>query len=469
MKYDIIVIGAGAAGLNIAMFMNRVGFKVLMINKSDKDIGGDCLNYGCVPSKALIHVAKLANSVKESEELGLSVKGQISAEKVVEYIKSKQDHIREHEDAAYFRKQGIDVVLGMAKFAGKRKVIVNDQIYEGKKIVLATGSRPRMLKIPGVEKVTYYNNENIFSMKKIPKNLVVIGGGPVSIELAQALQRLGSQVTIVYRGSMFLGREDPEIADILRKKLEKEGIVLHFNCIPMSFPDSKSVIVQRSDGKKIKLSMDAVLVAIGREFNLDLDLDIAGIKLDDTGKKIKVDPYLRTTNKHVFASGDIAGGPMFTHATEVHAGIILRNFFAPFKKKVNYDKFAWVTFTDPEIATFGLNEAELIKRKIEYEKLIQDYGDVDRGITDNASGKAILFVSKEKLLGGSVIAPNAGEIVQELILANTAGLDIKHLFGKVYPYPVASRINKQALSQHFGKKLTPRSKSLLQFLYKLFS
>jgi len=380
MNYDIIVIGAGSGGLNIAGFMNKAGFKVLLIDKKDENIGGDCLNYGCVPSKALIHVSKLIYNGKKSEKFGLETSGKADMKQVMDYVKSKKEIIREHENANYFRKIGMDVELGFAKFSGKNSVTVNDKTYTAKKIILATGSRPKKLWVNGIEKVRYQTNETIFDLEKLPEKLLVIGGGPIGVELSQALSRLGSKVTILIKDSSFLPKESPEIALVLYDQLVKEGIDIKFNTSAKEFISSNEVIIS-NEKKEEKLEFDEILISIGRDLNFEnLDLANAGIEFD---KKIKVDEYLRTTNKNVLLCGDIVGSYQFTHAAELHASVIISNFFSPIKKKIIYDKLSWVTYTDPEIATFGLNENQLKKRGIKFEKLSLDFKDDDRSIVDD--------------------------------------------------------------------------------------
>ncbi|MBS3168670.1 NAD(P)/FAD-dependent oxidoreductase [Candidatus Woesearchaeota archaeon] len=466
MKYDIICIGAGSGGLGTSMFMNKAGFKVLLIDKSDRSIGGDCLNHGCVPSKALIHSSRLVQGARESKEFGLKVDGKIDLAKVSRYVDDKREVIREHENANYLRKLGLDVVLGAAKFNSKNSVVVNGQEYFGKKIVIATGSRPMIPNIKGIEKIKYYTNENIFELDKLPNKMIVIGGGPIGVELGQCFQRFGSEVIVIQRGPQFLPKEDVQIADILRKRLEKEGMRFMFNTSPLEFTSKNELIVEDKNGKKSKLKFDLVLVSAGRTLNIDnLYLDKAGIKVNES--KIIVDNYLRTTNKDVLVIGDAAGSYQFTHCAEIHVRLILSNFFSPFKKKVSYDHLSWVTYTTPEVATFGLNIEQLNQRKIKYRILEKDFKDDDRAIVDNASyGKAKVYVdNKGKLLGGTMIAENAGEVFQELVLANSAGLNVNHLFSKIYPYPTASRINQAVVKPIFEGKLTPFVKKLFKLLY----
>jgi pyruvate/2-oxoglutarate dehydrogenase complex dihydrolipoamide dehydrogenase (E3) component len=474
-EFDMIVIGAGSGGLSVGLFMNQAGFKVLMISKSDKDIGGDCLNDGCVPSKALIHAAKMVAQAKEAESLGLKVSGLVNIKKVVDYIQEKQSFIRSHENANWLRDQGITVALGHACFAGKNQVEVAGKIYSGKKIVIATGSKPRKLTVEGIEKVSYFDNESIFHLDTLPEKILCIGGGPIGMEIAQALSRLGSQVTVVHKGQTILEHDDAAVTDILLERLKIEGVKFLLNSQVSKFISTNEADIVNSNGETTVVNFDAVFVATGRVLALKpLSLPTAGIEVD--GGKIVIDKYLRTTNKNVLVCGDVAGDLQFSHAAEFHARIILNNLFSPFKKKLNNEHMSWVTFTDPELATFGLSEKQLNAREISYRRLEKGYTDDDRAVVDNYQyGKLILFVSekslfgKQVILGGTMIAPNAGELIQELILSNTNQLSVKAIFNKVYPYPVASRINQSLVTDLMSGGLTPMIKTLLQKAYQIFS
>jgi pyruvate/2-oxoglutarate dehydrogenase complex dihydrolipoamide dehydrogenase (E3) component len=473
--YDTIVIGSGSGGLTVGLFMAKAGFKVLMVSKTDEDIGGDCLNDGCVPSKALIHVSRIAHDAKIAANFGLNVSGKIDIKKAIDYVYERQEIIRQHENAKWLQEQGVDVALGNALFIGKNEIAVNDKKYTGKKIVIATGSRPKKLKVPGVEKVTYYDNESIFHINDLPEKLLVIGAGPIGIEIAQAMNRLGSKVTVIQHGNRILSHDDETMADILLKQLRKEGIEFIFNADVDHFISPGVASIKCNDGTSEVLSFDAVFVSIGRTLDLGaLQLDKAGIGIKDN--KIIKDKYLRTTNKNIFVCGDIAGDLMFSHAAEFHGRILLNNFFSPLKKKLNNDHLSWVTFTDPELASFGLNEKQLIERNISYKKLEQNFEEDDRAVVDHYQyAKTILFISKggifkkEKILGGTMVAPHAGEIIQELILANTSELSVNAIFNKIYPYPVASRINQLIIAKHKEGSLTNTIKQLLQTAYKIFS
>ncbi len=472
---DIIIIGAGSGGLSVGLFLAEVGMNVTMMVKSDKEVGGECLNDGCVPSKALIHVARQLQAAREAQSYGITLTGEVDIQKAIGYVHAQQEIIRKHENAAWLRGQGIKVVLGEASFAGTHEVMVNGEFFSAKKIVLATGSKPRKLKVEGVELVNYFDNENIFHINQLPKRLLVVGGGPIGIEIAQAMQRLGSKVTVVQSGAEILVHDDQTLTHILLKRLQEEGISFHLETSLEKFSSPTDALLKKKNGETLTISFDAVFVGIGRELILEpLQLHKAGIEVKD--HKIVVDDQLRTTNKDVMVCGDVAGDLQFSHAAELHGRIILNNLFSPLNKKLNNDHMSWVTFTDPEIATFGLKEKQLKERGTAYEKLEKDFSEDDRAVTDNYRyARIILYISKggflkkEKILGGTMIAPGAGELIQELILANTSGLSISSIFDKIYPYPVASRINQQLIIQHKQKSLTSGLKKLLHMAFKLFS
>jgi pyruvate/2-oxoglutarate dehydrogenase complex dihydrolipoamide dehydrogenase (E3) component len=469
--YDIIVIGAGSAGLSVSLFMGKTGLKTLLVDQSEKNLGGDCLNYGCIPSKALIHISKVIHNARAAAEFGLTVSGKPDAFKVMEYIRQRQEIIREHENSVFLKKQGIEVVLGKASFHSNDSIKINDLIYRGKKIVIATGSRPRIPEIKGIQLVKLYTNESVFDIEKLPSKMLVLGGGPIGIEIAQALNRLGCKVSVVHKHASILTADPPAITSILLTELQREGITFYLNSGVAEFTSSTSCNIKQTD-KEIPLSFDAVFVAAGRILNIeDLNPDAASIQIQNG--KIKTNDYLRTTNKQIFVCGDIAGKLKFSHEAEHHARIIVNNFFSPFKNKLKENHKSWVTFSDPQLATFGLAEHELQKRNWDFETITFDFSKEDRAVTDSYRyGKLILFVTKksilgkQKLLGGSTVAPNAGEMIQELLLLMETGQSINQLFKKIYPYPVSSRVNQLAIVKHKEKELTPFILKLLRFLYK---
>lgn len=474
LLYDIIVIGAGSGGLSVALPLHAFGLKVLLIDKTDQAIGGDCLNDGCVPSKALIHVARQVQQAREATRFGLQVQGEADMVLVTRYVHERQDIIRQHENAGFFRRQGIDVALGTARFVGKEMVEVAGTRYRGRKIVIATGSRPRKLSLPGSDKVNYLTNQSLFDLQQLPKNLLVVGGGPIGIEMAQAFRRLGAAVTVVHNKPLILDKEAEEISEILLQRLKAEGIRFFLEAETLRFADGQHLVVKTKGREEVTLAFDQVLVSIGRELNTgQLDLDQAGIETTDHG--IKVNEYLQTTNKRVYVCGDIAGSLLFSHAAEQQAGVLLNNFLSPFKKKLDNRHMSWVTFTDPEVATFGYSEEQLKEKGITYEKISTGFGEDDRAVVEEYQyGRLVLYIEKTnllnwnpKVLGGSMIAPHAGEMIQELVLANTQRLGINALFNKIYAYPTGSTINKRLVMQKKQEVLTPWVKKIIQLVYRI--
>jgi len=453
----------------MALGLHQLGLTVLLIDRNDRSIGGECLNLGCVPSKSFIHASKVVGNATAAGRFGVTTTGKPDLQKIWQYVVQCQDQIRAHENAEYFRLQGLDVALGEARFVGEDKVEVNGQQYRGKKITIATGSKPKKLSVPGIERVTYYDNENIWQLPEIPPSMLLVGAGPINMELGQAFARLGSKVIVIEQADRVLTGEAPEISEILLKESQKLGMEFHFGSPISRFPDADTVILE--SGRALKF--DVVLVGIGREIDCSgLDPEKAAVSLHPGGAPV-VDSYLRTTNKNVLVIGDVSGGPQFSHAAEWQATVHISNLLSPFKKRINYQKFSRVTFTDPEVASFGQSETALQTGGVKFDKLSLDFDDDDRAITsDYRYGKLILFISQSrfplgntKILGGTMIAPNAGELIQELTLAQSANLGIKALFNKVHAYPTGSRVNKAIILNKYLKELKPWMKKLTKWWY----
>ena len=456
--FELIVLGAGSAGLGLALFMARAKLRVLLIDRTAADVGGDCLNHGCVPSKALIHASRQVAQARRAARFGLTVSGEADLGKVMNYVQERQAIIRHHENPAWLREQGVTVEIGQPKFVGRNAVELNGQTYAGRKLVIATGSRPRQLRVPGAGQVRLYDNQHVWDLRQLPARLLVVGGGPNGVELAQAMQRLGAQVTLVQHGPEILPHEDPSINAVLLRRLRDEGLTIHLNAEVSAFTGPHTAHVQPQDGTAFDVPFDIGYVAIGREVSFDgLQLAQAGVEVDADGH-LRLDEHLQTTNPDIFAAGDAANSLKFSHGAELHVRLLLFNFFSPIKRKLDYDHFSWVTFTDPEVAHFGLDEKELQRRGTPYERWETDFADDDRAVVDDyRDAYLLLFIEKNRLplpsqkrriLGGAMVAPGAGELVQELILANSSGLDISEIFDKIYPYPVAARINQKLIVDH---------------------
>lgn len=471
MRYDIIVLGAGSAGLNVAVFMNSLKLKVLMVEKHL--IGGDCLNTGCVPSKALISLAHQVHAARGAGALGVHTVGGVDMEKVAAKIKERQDVIRVHEHPEYFREKGIDVEIGSPRFVSPTTIEINNKTCTAKRIVCATGSRPAVPPIEGLEHVDYLTNETIFSNKTLPRHLLVIGAGPIGIEMAQAYRRLGAEVTVLDLQEYILPREDEDIAERMTEVLSKEGINFRLGVRPVRFPNKKSLIIRTSNegpsGREETLTFDRVLVAAGRRLNIE-NLDLEKGEIEVRNHRIVVDAYLRTSNKRVYCCGDVVGDYQFTHWAEYQAAVAIRNMMSPFKTKVDRRRVAWVTYTDPEVATFGLRPVEMTARGMKFRTFEVPMKDVDRAICEGIeAGVLKVHVAKGKIVGGTLMGAHAGEMVGELLSFMTLGIPFSKLYNRIYPYPTLARIHRKSVQQYLGEKLTPRTAGILRRIYKLRS
>lgn len=476
-KYDVIVIGAGSAGLGCSGVANFLGLKTLLIEKDEDHFGGDCTNYGCVPSKALIHIANHFYHARKSSEFGMEVKGKADMKKVLDYIHKKQDIIRKTENASALRDKGIDVVIGEAKFTSTKRVSVAGDEYSASIIFLCTGSLPAMVDIDGMDTMKVYTNENIFhTCDSLPEHLLVIGGGPIGCELGQAFARLGSKVTIVNRGERLLDKEPTEVSKILQQRFEWEDIQVLNEATIEKFSNKRAQITIK-DKDTTSLSCDAVLVAIGREIPTQgLQLEKAEIELTDKGK-IRVNEYLQSTNKRVYVIGDAAGSYQFSHGAEKMVRQVWRNLLIPiFKKKNTLTDLSWVTFTDPQVAHFGLSEKDLKDSGTSFYRQDQDMEHEDRAIIQEYQyGKISLWldakrsIGRKNILSGSMIAPLAGELIQELQLAKHAEIPIKKIGDRVYPYPVAARINQKAVRGVLEKSYTEWKIKIARTAFRFFN
>lgn len=468
-KYDVVVIGAGSGGLNVASFFARIKMRVLLIDRNESTIGGDCLNTGCVPSKALIHRANQIHASRNVSEYGLSTSGEVDIRAVMEEVKRKQGVIRVHENSAALKEKGIDVMLGEARFMSRTSVQVEGEEFSFSKCVIATGSRARSLSLPNDASIKMFSNETIFNIEYLPKEFVCIGGGPIGCELGQAFARLGSHVTILNTQDRILPRELPEVSKILTESMQADGVTIINNASLIEIKErGTSYSIKGEDAIKVMQS-DAIFVGIGRVLNIEgLDLEKAGIEIDEKKTKLVVNKFLQTTNPDVYTVGDVAGSFMFTHTAEEHAKVVINNMISPVRKKMP-TTMPWVTYTTPQIATFGKNEDDLKKEGVTYEVLKTTFEDDDRAITDGVQiGFVQVYVDTNgRLLGGTMIGDDAGELIQELLLLHTLNLPLSDLYKKTYPYPTKSRINRKLVVGYMSRKLSERNSALLRFIFRI--
>jgi len=464
-KQDLVILGGGAGGLVVASVMAQLGLKVTLIEKA-RQLGGDCLHSGCVPSKTLIHSARIAHLMRHADRFGLpACDKEIEFEKVIDHVNDVIGHIQKHDDPERFRQYGCDVHFGKAKFLSPHEVAVGDEIIRGRKFIIATGSYPVIPPIPGLAESGYLTNETIFSRRQLPKTLAVIGGGPIGVELAQAFARFGSQVTIFESSPALLAREDPEVSQTLADVLRREGVALEL---------SAQISTIRREGEMRQISMadgrafdcEQILVATGRRPSLSgLQLDKAGVETK-SGHLI-LDNRLRTSQKHIYAVGDAAGPYQFTHMAEYQAGVAIANIAFKFPKKVDYRLVPQVTYTDPEVASIGLSESELIQQGVKYITARFPFSDIDRAITEGETdGLAKIFLQGNKIAGATLIGPHAGELIHELSLAMRLNAKARDVADMIHAYPGYSQIHRRTINQHYSKLLLSGK---IRFLVKLLN
>lgn len=480
-KYDMIAIGAGAGGLVTAIGAALTGGKAAIIERNV--MGGDCLNTGCVPSKAFIKSAKIAHAAKNGEKYGVSIDGNVKVDfaKVMERVREVRAKISEHDSVYKFaNKFGIDIFLGKATFISPHEIQINDKILQFSKACVATGGRPYIPEIPGLEDFPVFTSENVFNITEQPKHLVVIGTGPIGCELGQSFARLGTQVTMISRGERFLPKEDPDAASYLHQQMLDDGVKIMLNTTPIGFhvlnspgklwrTGGKFELEVEREGQKDKIEGDSILVATGRRPNVHgMGLEEAGIEFDDkTG--IKVDDYCKTTNKNVYSVGDVCSKYQFTHNSDHMARNVVKNALYFGNEKTSNLIMSWCTYTEPEVAHVGKYPRELEAEGIEYDTYKVNFADHDRAICESVEGMVKIHCKKgtDKILGSTIVGGPAGDMICSVAQAmyNKVGLGT---FGAVvHPYPTFAEAFKALTSQYNMKKLSSTSKSVLRTVLKL--
>lgn len=469
-EFDLCVIGGGSGGLVAAAGGATLGAKVALIES--RALGGECLYYGCVPSKTLLHSARVAHTMRTAEQAGIeSHSPQIDIGRVMQRVASVIKTIEPHDSPERFRGLGVEVLFGSGQFTNPQTFVLNGRTITAKNFVLATGSRPAIPPVEGLDAIPYLTNESVFSLTEAVPSLIVLGGGPIGVEMAQAFARLGSQVSVVGRGRQILGKEDDDIAAVVEQRLRKEGVRFYTGCTATRAEGAAGDIrlaVKESNGEETSLQASHLLVASGRKANTEnLGLEAAGVQLNNG--KLVLDKRLRTTNKVIYACGDVTGSYQFTHYAEHQAGVVLRNTLFHWPAKVEERVVPWCTFTDPEVARVGLSETQAQREGLPHDVYTFPYQDMDRAQTDSeTSGFAkIVTDHRGRLLGVSIVGAHAGEIIHEYILALSQNMRAKDLSNSIHIYPTLAQINRRVADVRRKESLTPMVKKIIKFIFGL--
>ncbi len=476
-KYDLVVIGAGTAGLVVAAGAAGLGLglKVALVEKYL--MGGDCLNFGCVPSKAIIRSAKVIGEILKAEKLGIKVtEKEINFPLIMERMRKIRANISQHDSAARFKNLGIDIFLGQARFLSTNVVEVTGQKLVYKKAVIATGARAVEPKIEGIKETGFHTNETIFSLTKLPSSLAVIGAGPIGCELAQTFQRLGSNVTLFHKYDRILNKEDIEAAKIIENAFKQEGINLVFSAqfLGVEKAEQGKKIDYKSNNIEQSMIVEEILIGAGRTPNIEgLNLEAVGVEYDSR-QGVKVNDYLQTTNPKIYAAGDICLPYKFTHTADAAARIVIKNaLFSPFglgKAKFSNLVIPWVTYTDPEIAHVGKYEHQLEEDGIEFNTIKILMSSVDRAITDEETeGFVKVYHQKgsDKILGATIVASHAGEMISEITSGMVNNIGLNSLSSVIHSYPTQAEAIRKSADAYRRTLLTPISKKILGLLTKL--
>lgn len=448
--YNLVIIGGGAAGLVSAIIGSALKAKVALIEKHQ--MGGDCLNTGCVPSKAIIKTAKIIHQIRNAQKYGIkSASYELEFKDVMDRVHATIAKIAPNDSVERFTSLGVECINGHADIIDKHTVKVGDRVLTTQNIILAHGAEPFIPPIEGLDKIDYLTSENLWSLKTLPKRMVVLGGGPIGTEMTQSFQRLGSQVTQVEMGKRILQREDDDIAEVVIKSLKDEGVNLLTGTTAtevITEGSEKILICKGADGQVEKIPFEEILVAVGRKArSIGSNYEDLGIVLRKNGT-IEVDQYMRANGSNIYACGDVTGPYQFTHMASHQAYYCAVNaLFKPIKFKVDYRVVPWVTYSDPEIAQVGLNEQQAKQQGVAYDVFKYDVDDLDRAITESeAKGyvKVLTEPGTDKIIGANIVSYNAGESLVEFTSAMKNKLGLNSILSTIHPYPTMSEANKYA-------------------------
>lgn len=471
--YDIAVIGGGAAGLTVSAGAAQLGARTLIIEK-EPVLGGDCLHFGCVPSKTLIKSAHVYHSMRRSMDYGLPEIDlpPVNFSQVASRIKSVIDKIQVHDSQERFCKLGVQLKFGAPRFLDEHTVKLNCQTVSAKHWVISTGSSSATPSLPGLDNTPYITNKEIFSLKHLPESLIVLGAGPIAIEMAQAFCRLGSKVTVIQRSNQILSKEDKEMADIAMAAMEAEGVHFYLEADITQIKDLgklRQVDITDSQGNTVVLTASTLLVALGRQANIEgLGLANIGVKMNSKG--IIVDKRLRTNHSHIYAPGDVNGAFQFTHAAGYEGGIVVSNAVFHLPRKADYTWMPWATYCAPELASIGMNEKAAKSAGIDYQVWTENFSDNDRAIAEGEERGRIKMIldSSEKPIGVQIVGPRAGDLIGEWVAILNGNTKLSTLAGAIHPYPTLVEINKRVAGSFFSPKIfSPTIKKGLKFFFNL--
>ena len=463
IKADICVIGAGSGGLSVAAGAAQLGARTVLIERGL--MGGDCLNTGCVPSKALIAAAKHAFDMVDGERFGIApAKPKVDFAKVNAHVRGVIDAIAPNDSVARFEGLGVTVMQGQGVFKDRRTVVIGNTEIRARRFVIATGSRAALPPVPGLDTVPHLTNENLFELTVCPTHLIIIGGGPIGMEMAQAHRRLGAKVTVI-EAAVALSKDDPELTRIVLDQLMREGVdILEGTRIASVAGEEGAIEVTLENGKVVKGSH--LLVAAGRIANVDgMGLEKAGVKYTPRG--IDVDDSLRTANRRIYAIGDVIGGLQFTHVAGYHAGLVIRSALFRVPAKADYANIPWVTYTDPEIAHVGETEEQARAHYKKINVLRWQFGENDRAQATRRTDGHIKIITDmhSRILGCTIVGPEAGELLLPWILAKSRGIKLSAMAGIVAPYPTLSEVSKRVAGSYYTPTLfSAKTRALVRFL-----
>ena len=468
--YDAVIIGAGTTGLVAASGVAGLGGNVALIERNL--MGGDCLNVGCVPSKALIRSARAAAALKNTSEFGIELNepGQVDFPKVMERLRGLRSRISPNDSAERFSSKGVDIFFGDAKFSARDCITVDGIELKFRKAVIAAGASAFVPPIEGIDQVEYLTNETLFNLTELPETIVIVGGGPIGCEMAQSFARLGSHVILVEMGDRIMPRDDRQASELMMDVFKREGVDLRTgtSLIRLEHTDGSSFACFKNEAGESKVKFDAVLIAVGRKKNVDgLDLEHAGVD-SDPRKGIIIDDHFRTSNPKIFAAGDIASRFQFTHAADAMARSVIVNAF--FFGRARHSKLIipWTTYTSPEVAGVGLSKEAAEEQDIPAEEITISFADVDRAILDGEDEGflKVVYGRKGKILSATIVAQHAGDMIGEVVLAMQHGITLGKIASVIHPYPTQGEALKRAGDEYRRTLLKPGTAKILKWLLK---